>query len=69
MECVLLRYATKEHGYLYLDWKSNKVYINKHVTFHEIVFPSSLSQSDLSQSTIVDTTILALTRISLLSSP
>ncbi|KAJ0816493.1 putative RNA-directed DNA polymerase [Helianthus annuus] len=39
MPCVFLGYSTSHHGYRCLDIQSNRLYIARHVQFHEEVFP------------------------------
>ncbi|KAD3069268.1 hypothetical protein E3N88_37148 [Mikania micrantha] len=48
--CVFLGYSPSHHGYRCFDPKSDRLYIARHVRFHEQVFPFQLPSSPTPQS-------------------
>lgn len=45
IECVLLRYVSKQCGFLCLNVTSNKIYISRDFIFHKSPFPFSSASS------------------------
>jgi Reverse transcriptase (RNA-dependent DNA polymerase) len=57
--CVFLGYSLVHKGYRCLDLTTNKVYLSKHVIFHETSFPFTNSSSSSSPLSVISSTVFS----------